>query len=79
MINSKQRGVQNSGRWDPWLPVVESSRLFVQRTVRPPVCHEANPHAVDPMTLNLGGCTPLLMMWGVYHRAGCAGSPSVAQ
>ena len=28
-------GVQNSGPWDPWLPVVENSRLFAQRTVRP--------------------------------------------
>ena len=28
--------VQNSGPWDPWLPVVENSRLFAQRTVRPP-------------------------------------------
>ena len=48
MINSKQHGVlvyqqgggrvQNSGPWDPWLPVVENSRLFAQRaqrTVRP--------------------------------------------
>ena len=32
MINSKQHGVQNSGPWDPWLPLVENSRLFVQRT-----------------------------------------------
>ena len=24
-------GVQNSGPWDPWLPAVESSRLFAQR------------------------------------------------
>ena len=30
MINSKQHGVQNSGPWDLWLPVVESSRLFAQ-------------------------------------------------
>ena len=38
MINSKQHAVQNSGPWDPWLPVVENSRLFAQRTqhtVRP--------------------------------------------
>ena len=28
-------GVRNSGPWDPWLPVVENSRLFAQRTVRP--------------------------------------------
>ena len=28
-------GVQNSGPWDPWLPVVENSLLFAQRTVRP--------------------------------------------
>ena len=27
--------VQNSGPWDPWLPVVKNSRLFAQRTVRP--------------------------------------------
>ena len=27
--------VQNSGPWDPWLPVVENSGLFAQRTVRP--------------------------------------------
>ena len=26
--------VQNSGPWDPWLPVVENSQLFAQRTVR---------------------------------------------
>ena len=25
-------GVQNSGPWGPWLPAVESSRLFAQRT-----------------------------------------------
>ena len=32
MISSKQhRGTQNSGPWDPWLPVVENSRLFAQR------------------------------------------------
>ena len=31
MINSKQHGVQNSGPWDPWLPVVENSRLYAQR------------------------------------------------
>ena len=31
-INSKQ---QNSGPWDPWLPVMENSRLFARRTVRP--------------------------------------------
>ena len=31
MINSKQHGVQNSGPWDPWLHVVENSRLFAQR------------------------------------------------
>ena len=31
----KRRGVQNSGPWDQWLPVVENSRLFAQRTVRP--------------------------------------------
>ena len=24
-------GVQNSGPWDPWLPVVKNSRLFAQR------------------------------------------------
>ena len=24
-------GVQNPGPWDPWLPVVENSRLFAQR------------------------------------------------
>ena len=23
-------GVQNSGPWDPWLPLVENSRLFAQ-------------------------------------------------
>ena len=23
--------MQNSGPWDPWLPVVENSRLFAQR------------------------------------------------
>ena len=39
--------VQNSGPWDPWLPVVENSRLFAQRaqrTVRPQgdASHEAN-------------------------------------
>ena len=28
-------GVRNSGPWDPWLPGVENSRLFAQRTVRP--------------------------------------------
>ena len=28
--------MQNSGPWDPWLPVVKNSRLFAQRTVRPP-------------------------------------------
>ena len=27
--------MQNSGPWDPWLPVVENRRLFAQRTVRP--------------------------------------------
>ena len=27
--------MQNSGPSDPWLPVVENSRLFAQRTVRP--------------------------------------------
>jgi hypothetical protein len=32
IIHSKQhRGVQNSGPWDPWLPVVKTSRLFAQR------------------------------------------------
>ena len=35
MVNSKQHGVQNSGRLDPWPLVVENSRLFAQRTVRP--------------------------------------------
>ena len=24
--------MQNSGPWDPWLPVVENSRLFAQRS-----------------------------------------------
>ena len=28
--------VQNSGPRDPWLPVVKNSRLFAQRSVRPP-------------------------------------------
>ena len=27
--------VQNSEPWEPWLPVVENSQLFAQRTVRP--------------------------------------------
>ena len=27
--------MQNSGPWDPWLLVVENSRLFAQRTVPP--------------------------------------------
>ena len=31
----KTASVQNSGPWDPWLPGVENSRLFAQRTVRP--------------------------------------------
>ena len=31
MIHSKQHGVQNSGPWDPWLPLVENSRLIAQR------------------------------------------------
>ena len=31
---SRGCGVQNSGPWDPWLPVVENSRLFAQRKVR---------------------------------------------
>ena len=31
--------MQNSGPWDPWLPVVENSRLFAQRTVRPLVLY----------------------------------------
>ena len=39
--------VQNSGPWDPWLPVVENSRLFAQRTVRPLIharrCNSAVP------------------------------------
>ena len=33
---SRGCGVQNSGPWDSWLTVVENSRLFAQRTVRPP-------------------------------------------
>ena len=37
-------GVQNSGPWDPWLPVVESSLLFAQRTVRPLYPPEPFPH-----------------------------------
>ena len=28
---SRGCGVQNSGPWDPWLPVVENSQLFAQR------------------------------------------------
>ena len=28
-------GVQSAGPWAPWLPAVENSRLFAQRTVRP--------------------------------------------
>ena len=28
--------MQSSGPWDPWLPVVENSRLFAQHTVPPP-------------------------------------------
>ena len=35
MIKSKQPGVQKSGPWDPWLPVVENSWLLAQHTVRP--------------------------------------------
>ena len=31
MTNSKQHGVQILGPWDPWLPVLENSRLFAQR------------------------------------------------
>ena len=27
--------MQTSGPWNPWLPVVENSRLFAQRTVCP--------------------------------------------
>ena len=38
MINLKEHGVRNSGPWGPWLPVVEDSRLFAQRTVRPQIC-----------------------------------------
>ena len=40
---STSRGcrVQNSGPWDPWLPVVENSQLFAQRAVRPLCSHVA--------------------------------------
>ena len=27
--------MQDSGPWDPWVPVVENSGLFAQRTVHP--------------------------------------------
>ena len=46
MINSKQHAVQNAGPWDPWLQVVENSRLFAQRTVRP-LCSYPTVCAVD--------------------------------
>ena len=44
MIHSKQHRVQNSGPWDPWLPVVKNSRLFAQRAQR----------TVRPLGLSLG-------------------------
>ena len=35
--------MQNSGLWDPWLPVVESSRLFAQRVHSAGAAHGAPP------------------------------------
>ena len=35
--------MQNSGPWDPWLPVVEYSRLFAQRVHSACTAHGAPP------------------------------------
>ena len=64
--------MQNSGRWDPWLPVVKNSRLFAQRTVRPlthaPVT-QACGHSHNSQYIVLPCCTaaqtrPVLNDWG---------------
>ena len=39
--------VQNSGPWDPWLPMVENSRLFAQRGHSAGTAHGAPPHSVQ--------------------------------
>ena len=45
--------MQNSGPWDPWLPVVENSRLFAQRTHSTGPAHGAPPRKHTPQVHTL--------------------------
>ena len=51
--------MQNSGPWDPWLTVVENSRLFAQRGHSAGTTHGAPPYG--------GLSAPLRRDWGGSH------------
>ena len=55
--------MQNSGPWDPWLPLVKNSRLFAQRTVRP-LRLQIQPH----FSKKAGASTSLLWVKAHYLR-----------